>query len=87
MLLTQRLILQPRFELTLRGKDDSANLLGSGLANASFGLRLRYEFSRQFAPFLGVEAEKRFGDTAQLVRGAGEKTSGTRYFAGIRFWF
>lgn len=86
MLLTQRLILQPRAEFTLRGKDDPANLLGSGLANASFGLRLRYEFSRQFAPFIGVEAEKNFGDTADLLRRSGEKNSESRYFAGIRFW-
>lgn len=87
LLLSQRLILQPRFELTVRGKDDSVNLLGSGLANASFSLRLRYEFSRQFAPYLGVETEKSFGNTADLVRAAGEKANETHYFAGVRFWF
>lgn len=86
-LLTQRLILQPRVEFTVRGKNDPANLLGSGLANASFSLRLRYEFSRQFAPFIGVETHKSYGNTADLLRTAGEKPSDSRYFAGIRFWF
>ncbi len=87
LLLTQRLVLQPRLELTARGKDDPVNLLGSGLANASFGLRLRYEFSRQFAPFIGVETEKSFGNTVDLIRTAGEKANESRYFAGVRFWF
>lgn len=86
-LLTQRLILQPRADFTLRGKDDPSNHLGSGLANASVSLRLRYEFSRQFAPFVGVASEKHFGNTAQFMRQFGEASEDTRYFAGIRFWF
>lgn len=87
LLLSQRLILEPRVEVTVRGKDDSANLLGSGLANAAFGIRLRYEVSRQFAPFIGVEAEKSFGNTADLIRTTGETPNESRYFAGLRFWF
>lgn len=87
LLLTQRLILQPRAEFTVRGKEDPANLLGRGLATAAVGLRLRYEFTRQFAPYVGVETAKRFGDTADLVRSAGESENDTRYFAGVRFWF
>ena len=55
LLLTQRLILQPRAELTAYGKDDAVNGLGSGLSDVALGLRLRYEFSRQFAPYVGIE--------------------------------
>lgn len=87
LLLTQRLILQPRVELTLRGKDDPSNLLGSGLSNASASIRLRYEFSRQLAPFIGVESERLFGDTAKFKTFIGERRSETRYFSGLRFWF
>lgn len=50
LLLTQRLILEPRAELQFYGKDDLERGIGKGLAEASAGLRLRYEFSRQFAP-------------------------------------
>ena len=50
LLLTQRLILEPRAELQFYGKDDPERGIGKGLAEASAGLRLRYEFSRQFAP-------------------------------------
>lgn len=86
-LLTQRLILQPRVEATLHGKRDEARGLGSGLTDAVAGLRLRYEFSRQFAPYLGVEWAGRYGETADLARAAGEPTDETRWMAGIRFWF
>ena len=86
LLLTQRLILQPRIELTMRGKDDVANLLGKGLSKTSLGLRLRYEFSRQFAPFIGIESERYFGNTAKLSNSAGLAQDETRYFLGLRFW-
>jgi len=66
LLLTQRLILQPRMEVNLYGRRDEARGLGSGLADAAAGLRLRYEFSRQFAPYVGVEWAGKFGQTADL---------------------
>jgi len=87
LLLTQRLILQPRAELTLYGKDDAQNGLGSGLSDLAVGLRLRYEFSRQFAPYIGVEWTDTYGDTADYRRAAGEDTSDTQFVAGLRFWF
>lgn len=87
LLLTQRLILQPRAELNLYGKDDLDNRLGEGLSDLAVGLRLRYEFSRQFAPYIGVEWTDTYGDTADYRRAAGEDTSGTQFVAGLRFWF
>lgn len=87
LLLTQKLILQPRAELDLYGKDDLDNRLGSGLSDLAVGLRLRYEFSRQFAPYIGVEWTDTYGDTADYRRAAGQDTSGTQFVAGLRFWF
>ena len=87
LLLTQRLILQPRAELNLYGKDDADNGLGSGLSDLAVGLRLRYEFSRQFAPYIGVEWTDTYGDTADYRRAVGQDTSGTQFVAGLRFWF
>ncbi len=55
ILFTQRLILQPKLEVNAYGKDDPARGIGSGLSDASFGLRLRYEVRRRFAPYIGVE--------------------------------
>lgn len=87
LLLTQRLILQPRAEIKLYGKSDKASVLGSGLSDAVVGLRLRYEFSRQFAPYIGVEWTSKFGQTSDLVRANGNSSRETRYVAGIRAWF
>ena len=87
LLLTQKLILQPRVEANLYGKRDAARDIGSGLSNGAAGLRLRYELTRQIAPYVGVERAGKFGQTADLVRAAGEKTSETRWVAGVRFWF
>ena len=55
LLFTQRLILQPELELNLYGKDDPARGIGSGLSDVQFGLRLRYEIRREFAPYVGVQ--------------------------------
>ncbi len=87
LLLTQKLILQPRGEIQLYGKDDPARDIGSGLSNATAGLRLRYEVSRQFAPYIGVERSGSFGKTADLLRASGERAQQTRWVAGVRFWF
>ncbi len=87
LLLTQKLILQTRVEMNLYGKRDVARELGSGLSDATAGLRLRYEFTRQLAPYIGVEWARKFGGTADFVRAAGEDTRNTRLVAGLRFWF
>jgi uncharacterized protein involved in copper resistance len=68
LLITQRLILQPQIELNIYSKTDPARLVGAGFSDIDSGLRLRYEFSRQFAPYLGVVYEGKFGQTANFVR-------------------
>lgn len=87
LLLTQKAILQPRLEANLYSKDDNERGLGSGLADVSVGLRLRYEFRREIAPYLGIEWTGLFGDTEDKARAAGQATSDTVVVAGLRFWF
>ncbi len=87
MLITQRWVLQPEIELELYGKDDPANGLGSGLADAELGLRLRYEIRREFAPYIGIHWERKFGRTADLAREAREDLDEVSFVAGLRAWF
>ncbi|HQR04226.1 MAG: copper resistance protein B [Proteobacteria bacterium] len=87
LLLNQRWVLQPRIEINAYGRADPARLLGSGLADLTTGLRLRYHFNRQFAPYLGIEWRDRHGGTADLLRAAGEPAGERRIVAGVRFWF
>lgn len=87
LLLTNRLILQPRLELNGYGKGDVKNGIGKGLSDIEFGLRLRYEIYREVAPYLGVEWSRRYGDTADMARAAGESTGEIKAVAGIRLWY
>lgn len=85
--ITQRLVLQPKFEVNLYGKDDPQRGIGSGLSDAELGVRLRYEFRREFAPYIGVVWRQRFGRTADLYRAQGEHDSDLQFVAGLHFWF
>lgn len=87
LLLTQRWILQPRIEATLYGSNDDDTGNGSGLSDVSAGLRLRYEISRQFAPYVGAEWIGRFGNSADITQSKGGNVRDTRWLAGVRFWF
>lgn len=87
LLLTNRLILQPRLELDAYGKDDPARGIGSGLGKAEIGLRLRYEFTRKFAPYVGLVHERAFDSTADLRREMAQPVDDTRVVVGIRTWF
>ncbi|MGO4701242.1 copper resistance protein B [Dyella sp. 2RAB6] len=78
---TQRLILAPELEVNFYGKDDPRRGIRSGLSEAEAGLRLRYEFSRRFAPYIGVNHTRRFGEPTGLPRRE------TTWLAGIRLWF
>ena len=86
-LLGNRLILQPLLEINVFGKDDARRGVGSGLGTAEAGLRLRYEFTRRFAPYIGLVHERAFGRTADLRRADGDSVDDTRLVAGVRIWF
>ena len=87
ILLTNRLILQPTAELNVYGKNDPQRGIGSGLANTEAGLRLRYEFRREFAPYIGVTWNRTYGHTADYAREEGEDRSEARLVLGVRLWF
>lgn len=85
--ITQRLILQPRAEVNLSAQDIPELGVGAGLDSVELGLRLRYEFAREFAPYVGVEQEWKVDQSADYARLAGEDPSATNYVVGVRFWF
>lgn len=87
LLFTQRLVLQPALQLNLYGKDDEQRGIGAGLSDLELGLRLRYEFRREFAPYVGALWARRFGDTADPARAAGEDSDEIQFVAGVRLWF
>jgi copper resistance protein B len=86
LLITQRLILQPQVEFNVYSKSDPGRGVGPGLSEIDAGLRLRYEFSRKFAPYVGVSYEGKFGQTANFAKRAGESTGEVRLVVGVRIW-
>jgi copper resistance protein B len=84
---TQRLIPQPRIELEIAAQDVPDSRIGSGVSSAELGLRLRYDIRREFAPYIGVNFEKSFGQTADFARAAGGDDEETSFVAGLRAWF
>jgi copper resistance protein B len=86
-MLTQRLVLSPEISLDFYGQNDRRRLAGSGLSEGQAGLRLRYEIRREFAPYVGVNWTRRFGNTADFARDDGEPASDFQWVAGVRAWF
>jgi copper resistance protein B len=86
-LITQRLILQPRVEAEFAAQDIPAQRVGAGLTQVAAGVRLRYQVTQLFAPYVGLEYERAFGETRRLRRLAGEDRGGLSLLAGVRFWF
>jgi len=87
VLLTQQLILQGRFESNVAVQRVEEFTTGPGLNNLEFGMRLRYEIRREFAPYVGFSLDRSFGETATLVRQEGGNPSQIRFVVGVRMWF
>lgn len=85
--LTQKLIVQPAIELALSAQDMPDIHTGAGLTSADAGLRLRYEFVPEFAPYIGVMHQRLFGGTARYARSRGDETAGWRLLLGLITWF
>ena len=87
LLLTQRLILQPRLETNLALQDVRKYNIGSGINNVELGLRLRYEISRKFAPYIGISWDRKIGETSHFAKLAGEDNNVFSFVAGLKVWF
>lgn len=86
-LLTQRLVLQPRAELVFASSAEPDRGVGKGLNHIEAGLRLRYEVRREFAPYIGVNWTRLFGETADLARAEGRDVNETSFLIGVRAWY
>jgi copper resistance protein B len=87
LLLMQRLILQPSFELDFAVQEVKELHVGPGLSQVELGMRLRYEITRELAPYIGFVWERKVGRTADLARGVGEEFDTSAFVVGMRFWF
>mgnify|MGYP001553798188 CR=1 FL=1 len=87
MRITNRLVLQPAIEADVALQDVPQLGIGAGFEKIELGARLRYEFAREFAPYVGVHWERKLGETARLTHAEGESASSLSAVLGIRAWF
>lgn len=83
---TQRLIVQPRLDVTAAVQEVKQWGMGSGLNSIGMGARLRYEIRREFAPYVGISWTRLTGSTADLAHLEGEDTSLLSFVVGVRLW-
>jgi len=87
LMFTQKLVLIPEGEVNLYSKSDPARGLGSGLSDLNLGLRLNYYIRREFAPYVGVNWDRKFGDSADFARADGAPVKDSQLVLGVRAWF
>jgi copper resistance protein B len=86
LLLTQRLVAQPRLEVNAAVQEVADWGVGSGLNDTELGLRLRYEVRREVAPYVGVNWTQRYGSAADFARDEGGSASEANVVFGLRLW-
>ncbi len=87
LFLTQRLILQPFLETSLFMQDVPYLDTGAGLSEAEIGLQLRYEFTRNFAPYARLGYERKLGETASIAIANGHDRDTINAILGVRLLF
>ena len=78
-LLTQRLILAPRFEINVAASDLQNRGVKAGITEMEAGMRLRYEIEREFAPYIGFDYVEE-----ESLR---EHHHSVRFVVGMRVWY
>ena len=87
ILITNRLIAQPQFEMNFYSKSNPSREIGSGFSELDTGLRIRYELTRKFAPYIGFAYTGNYGRTATFTREAGGNPEDARFIFGVRLWY
>ena len=68
-------------------KDDPARQTGSGFSDIVTGVRLRYELTRKFNPYIGWAYDGQYGGSAHYTHQAGGATSNSSFVFGLRVWY
>ena len=86
-LITQRAVIEPYLEANLFAQDIPERNIGAGLSDAEIGIQTRYEITREFAPYIDLRYERKFGETSNIAKDEGEDNDDFIAAIGIRFLF
>lgn len=85
--LTQRLVAQPYAEINFSAQDVEEYDLGTGVTDGEIGLQMRYEITRQFAPYVDVYWDQKVGETSSIAKSHGEENDQLVGVIGLRLMF
>lgn len=86
-LITQQWVLQPLIEIDFSAQDVDELGIAAGPTGVELGLRLRYEFTREVAPYIGIVYERDLFATERLTVEHGEDPQLWSLVAGVRLFF
>ena len=87
LLITQKLITQPYFEVNFSAQDVPEQEIGAGLTSGEFGIQTRYEITRKFSPYIDLRYERKFGETISIAKKHGENQDDAIASFGLRLMF
>lgn len=87
IMLSQRWVLTPELDIVVNGDTSAKYREGAGLSEIELSLRLGYERSRKFQPFIGFILGKSFGTTRDFQMQAGEDDTSFEALLGVHSWF
>ncbi len=87
ILITQRLVADPYLSLDLSAQNEFERDVAAGVSELKTGIKLRYEITREIAPFIEFRYQRNFGYTSVLVRRDGEDAQNIGVRVGIRLRF
>jgi copper resistance protein B len=81
--LFDRLTVQPRFAFNLAAQDVPDQGIAAGLVGVEAGLRVRYEMTSPFAPYIGISHQRLLGRTVRIARRDGGEPRSTHIVIGF----
>ena len=87
LLITQKLIIKPYFELNFSSAKIEEQEVGKGLVDGEIGLQTRYEITKKFAPYIDLNYQRKFAATAALAKKNGESDNSFFVGMGVRLKF
>ena len=84
LLVTNRLILQPRIDVRWQLQSVPDLKLGNGITDFELGARLRYDITRNLSPYIGVSWDRKVGETAAIAERNLKAVSSVNFVGGVR---
>ena len=79
--------MQPYIQANLFAQDVTEQDVGKGLSDGQIGLQTRYEFTRQFAPYMDFHYGQKFGDTKTIAYNHTKNSDDYGGALGLRLMF